>query len=79
MTTDCPAPAPAPDPAPPSPLELSKRLARPPVDGPVRQLECLGCDAVTGHTLGPATYDDEGNLLVQWWECLVCREGHTVC
>lgn len=63
----------------PSPLVIAK-VARPPVagDGPVRQLECLACERVTPHGLGPATYGRDGSLLVQWWTCLECREGRTV-
>lgn len=63
----------------PSPLELAKMARRPATgDGNVRQLECLACERVTPHGLGPATYGRDGSLLVQWWTCAECQEGRTV-
>ena len=63
----------------PNPLELAKKLRRPSVGaGPLKQLECLACERVTPHELGPATYGRDGSLLVQWWTCAECREGRTV-
>lgn len=63
----------------PSPLELAKVARRPAIgDGNVRQLECLACERVTPHGLGPATYGRDGSLLVQWWTCAECQEGRTV-
>lgn len=64
---------------PPSPLELAKMLHRPVAGvGSHKQLECLACERVTPHELGPATYGRDGSLLVQWWTCAECREGRTV-
>lgn len=63
----------------PSPLELAqavRRLAG--GEGATRQLDCLACEQRTPHELGPATYGRDGQLLVQWWSCTVCREGRTV-
>ena len=66
----------------PNPLELAKKLRRPVAgDGPLeqlKQLECLACEQVTPHELGPATYGRDGSLLVQWWTCAECQEGRTV-
>lgn len=63
----------------PNPLELARMRHRPrAADGPVKQLECLACERVTPHELGPATYGRDGTLLVQWWTCAECREGRTV-
>lgn len=62
----------------PNPLELAKKLRRPAPGGPSKQLECLACERVTPHELGPATYGRDGSLLVQWWTCAECREGRTV-
>lgn len=62
----------------PSPLELAKALHRPPAGSRGKQLECLACERVTPHELGPATYGRDGSLLVQWWTCAECQEGRTV-
>ncbi len=44
----------------------------------VRRLECLPCEQVTEHVPGPATRDKDGVILVQWWKCVECTDGHTV-
>lgn len=62
----------------PSPLELARKMHRPPASGDSKQLECLACERVTPHELGPATYGRDGSLLVQWWTCTECQEGRTV-
>ncbi|QSR28493.1 hypothetical protein CFH99_22980 [Nocardioides aromaticivorans] len=62
----------------PSPLELARKRHRPPAGGASKQLECLACERVTPHELGPATYGRDGSLLVQWWTCAECHEGRTV-
>lgn len=66
----------------PSPQDVARLLARRSVPaagaGETRQLECLACDRFTDHAPGPATYDRDGHLLVQWWRCLACREASTV-
>ncbi len=63
----------------PNPLELAKKLRRPAVsDGRLKQLECLACERVTPHEIGPATHGRDGSLLVQWWTCAECREARTV-
>ncbi len=76
MTTDTPPP-----PAP-SPGEFARRLsprgARPAGAEPVRTLECLSCERLTEHVLGPATIGKDGKVLVQWWTCGECRESNTV-
>lgn len=63
---------------PPSPLELARMLHRPAAGDASKQLECLACERITPHELGPATYGRDGTLLVQWWTCAECREGRTV-
>ena len=71
-------------PAAPSPLEIARlaRLARRQGmlqrAGEVRLLECLPCEQRTAHVPGPATRDKDGNVLVQWWKCVECTDGHTV-
>ena len=73
------AEAAGPDGRVPSPLELAKVVRRPAAgDGQVKQLECLACERVTPHGVGPATYGKDGSLLVQWWTCTQCQEGRTV-
>lgn len=63
----------------PTPLELAKMLPRPTAGtGSHKQLECLACERVTPHELGPATYGRDGALLVQWWTCAECKEARTV-
>lgn len=65
----------------PTPAEVA-RLARRQVlvQGAtrVRLLECLPCEERTEHVPGPATRDKGGNVLVQWWKCVECTDGHTV-
>lgn len=65
----------------PTPAEVA-RLARRQVllqnGGQVRLLECLPCEQPTEHVLGPATRDKAGKVLVQWWKCVECTDGHTV-
>lgn len=77
MSTDVPPAAPAPTPRDVARL-LARRVPSSSGDERTRQLECLACDRFTDHTPGPATYDAEGHLLVQWWRCLECREASTV-
>lgn len=80
MTADSEA-SPQGVPAAPSPLEMA-RLARRQVmlvqASEVRQLECLPCERRTEHVPGPATRDRDGVVLVQWWKCVECTDGHTV-
>lgn len=44
----------------------------------VRLLDCLPCERRTEHVPGPATRDKSGVVLVQWWKCVECTDGHTV-
>ncbi|WP_408897191.1 hypothetical protein ACJ5H2_19990 [Nocardioides sp. R1-1] len=66
----------------PTPLELARRrgaqggAADP--SQPRRRLECLACVRVTEHVKGPATYREDGTVLVQWWRCAECNEAQTV-
>ena len=76
-------PAFSPTPPGPTPLDVARWLGRrangqdsPPVD--VRHLECLVCERFTDHVLGPTTEAKDGSVLVQWWTCAECREGHTL-
>lgn len=43
-----------------------------------RVLECLECRRHTDHAKGPTSRRSDGSLLLQWWTCLVCVEGHTI-
>ena len=47
-------------------------------DEQVRRLECLSCEKRTDHRRGPVTLGADGAVLVQWWACLECEDGHTV-
>lgn len=66
----------------PTPLELARRRGVPGelVDPaqPHRRLECLACARMTAHVKGPATYREDGSVLVQWWRCAECNEAQTV-
>lgn len=80
VTADSEA-APQGTPAAPSPLEIARLARRQGMlqrAGEVRLLECLPCEQRTEHVPGPATLDKDGNVLVQWWKCVECTDGHTV-
>lgn len=43
-----------------------------------RLLECIECRRDTDHVKGPTTRRPDGTLLLQWWTCVVCVDGHTI-
>lgn len=43
-----------------------------------RRLECIPCGRTTPHVLGERTVAAGGEVLVQWWRCTECEEGHTI-
>lgn len=73
-----PLATPRPVPTPAEVARLTRRKVLMQDASRVRQLECLPCEQVTEHVPGPATRDKNGVVLVQWWKCVECTDGHTV-
>lgn len=44
----------------------------------IRQLHCLSCGTSTTHVPGPVTRARDGRVLLRWWACTACSEGHTL-
>lgn len=43
-----------------------------------RVLECIECLRRTDHVKGPTTRRPDGTVLLQWWTCLMCVDGHAI-
>jgi hypothetical protein len=66
----------------PSPLTVRPH-ARTAGPGPDDQesrllLECLPCGRITVHRPGPVTRATDGTVLLHWWSCTECPEGHAL-